>query len=319
MTEAVAGIMRKKGTVAGIALMLLGALAVERYAVGTGLSYRELIVAIAALIGGVVVFGGERGIRFGLVLWTLMLAVGYRSLRFTPDLTIHPAEVLAVAAFLLHLCSSRAGGNHKHRVAVLDVALHSFLRARVVAVDRGRCKVGQNAQRVSLFRVADSAADGRESSTEKAGILALSIARLFLCQQLDSVDGRCRILVSGNNRILSGFHEPTWACRYCGRLHARNFFILGRSAGNVCLRVGIAVCNRAGFLVAKRVAPHCDHRRVSIAITRHLHRRLSQYLVDRRDSGSDRLLAPIKKGRACSGAGVRNRGLRRISVHSENE
>ena len=64
MAEALAGIQRRKGAIAGITLLVIGAVAVEAYAVGKGLSYRELIVAFAALVGGVVVFG--RAWEFGL-------------------------------------------------------------------------------------------------------------------------------------------------------------------------------------------------------------------------------------------------------------
>ena len=116
MTEALTGIARRKGTLLCIVLLTFGAVAVEMYAVGKGISYRELIVAVAALMGGVVVFGGERGIRFGLVLWTLMLALGYRSLRYTPDLTIHPAEILL---WLLFFCIFA----HRELVAVTQITL----------------------------------------------------------------------------------------------------------------------------------------------------------------------------------------------------
>lgn len=101
MAEALAGIQRRKGAIAGITLLVIGAVAVEAYAVGKGLSYRELIVAFAALLGGVVVFGRAWGIRFGFVLWALTLALGYRALRYTPDLTIHPSEILL---WLLFFC-----------------------------------------------------------------------------------------------------------------------------------------------------------------------------------------------------------------------
>jgi hypothetical protein len=101
MVERLAGIQRRKGAIFGIALMAAGVVAVDLYAVGKGLSYRELIVVFAALIGGIVVFGREGGIRFGFVLWALTLAMGYRSLHYTKDLTIHPAEILL---WLLFVC-----------------------------------------------------------------------------------------------------------------------------------------------------------------------------------------------------------------------
>jgi hypothetical protein len=101
MVEQLAGIQRRKGAIFGIALMVIVVVAVDLYAIGKGLSYRELIVAFGALIGGIVVFGREGGIRFGFVLWALTLALGYRSLQYTKDLTIHPAEILL---WLLFFC-----------------------------------------------------------------------------------------------------------------------------------------------------------------------------------------------------------------------
>ena len=41
-----------------------------------GLSFRELIIAVAALVIGFIVFNGERGIQYGFVLWVLTLALG---------------------------------------------------------------------------------------------------------------------------------------------------------------------------------------------------------------------------------------------------
>ena len=116
MVERLAGIQRRKGAIFGIALLVIVVVAVDLYAVGKGLSYRELIVGFAALIGGVVVFGGERGIRFGFVLWALTLAVGYRTLQYTKDLTIHPAEILL---WLLFVCILA----HRELVAITRVTL----------------------------------------------------------------------------------------------------------------------------------------------------------------------------------------------------
>jgi hypothetical protein len=57
-------------------------------------SYREIIVLFAAAIGGVILFGGELGVRFGFVLWVLTLALGYRTIAWTSNLAFHPAEIL---------------------------------------------------------------------------------------------------------------------------------------------------------------------------------------------------------------------------------
>ncbi len=94
MIDHAAGFQRKKRAAFGIILIVMLAVAVDYYAVGEGLSYRELIVAFAALIGGIVVFGREAGIRFGFVLWALTLALGYRTVSVTLELPIHPAELL---------------------------------------------------------------------------------------------------------------------------------------------------------------------------------------------------------------------------------
>lgn len=78
----------------GPLLLVLGGVSLYFYADRRGLSYRELIVVFSVLVMAVIVFGRERGIRFGFVLWVLTLALGYRTLAWTKDLAIHPSEVL---------------------------------------------------------------------------------------------------------------------------------------------------------------------------------------------------------------------------------
>ena len=94
MIGRVAGIKLGKSLFIGTAVLVLGVIGVEFYADRQGLSYRELIVALGVLIVAVIVFGGERGIRFGLVLWVLTLALGYRTIEWTQNLRIHPSELL---------------------------------------------------------------------------------------------------------------------------------------------------------------------------------------------------------------------------------
>ena len=98
MIEQVAGVRLIKIALIGLAIVL-GVMVVDYYAERQGLSYRELIVALGALVFAVVVFGGERGIRFGLVLWILTLALGYRTIEWTPNLRIHPSEILLWVLF----------------------------------------------------------------------------------------------------------------------------------------------------------------------------------------------------------------------------
>ncbi|MFS8084624.1 MAG: hypothetical protein ACMG6H_03275 [Acidobacteriota bacterium] len=61
---------------------------------GRGLSFRELIIGFGALVLGLIVFSGERGIQYGFALWVLTLALGYRTIPITLDLHIHPSEIL---------------------------------------------------------------------------------------------------------------------------------------------------------------------------------------------------------------------------------
>lgn len=77
-----------------IAIALVISVCLAFYGVQNGFSYREMILAISASIGLVVVFGGEFGIAFGFVLWVLTLALGYRTIEITKSLAIHPSELL---------------------------------------------------------------------------------------------------------------------------------------------------------------------------------------------------------------------------------
>lgn len=106
MIKQVAGLKLNKSLLIGTVVFVLGLITVELYVDRQGMSYKELIVVLGLLIGGVVVFGGERGIRFGLVLWVLTLALGYRTAEWTPNLRIHPSEILIWLLFLC-VCAQR--------------------------------------------------------------------------------------------------------------------------------------------------------------------------------------------------------------------
>jgi len=73
---------------------LIGAAVVSFYLSQRGVSYSDLIVAFGSLTIGVIVFNGERGIHYGFMLWVLTLALGYRTMQLTPNLHLHPAEIL---------------------------------------------------------------------------------------------------------------------------------------------------------------------------------------------------------------------------------
>src|SRR5207253_7141069 len=51
-------------------------------------------------------FNGERGIRYGFVLWVLTLGLGYRTITWTPGLHIHPSEIL-LWVLLVSICVHR--------------------------------------------------------------------------------------------------------------------------------------------------------------------------------------------------------------------
>ena len=85
--------LRRKSLI-GLAFLILSGVALYFYADRRGLSYRELIIVSSVLVMAIIVFGRERGIRFGFVLWVLTLALGYRTIAWTKELTIHPSEIL---------------------------------------------------------------------------------------------------------------------------------------------------------------------------------------------------------------------------------
>src|SRR6267154_5870308 len=89
-----------------MAIIAIVVAAVELYADRQGLSYKELIVGLGALVAAIILFGGERGIRFGLVLWVLTLALGYRTIEWTQNLRIHPSEILVWLLFAC-ICAQR--------------------------------------------------------------------------------------------------------------------------------------------------------------------------------------------------------------------
>jgi len=84
-----------------VTLIIIGTVLADVYLLGHGFSYREIIVGLGALIVGIIVFGRERGIQLGFVLWVLTLALGYRTVEWTHSLRIHPSEVLL---WLLMIC-----------------------------------------------------------------------------------------------------------------------------------------------------------------------------------------------------------------------
>jgi hypothetical protein len=84
------------------AALLLGAV-LTSFAAGTFLggrwtpgemSYRQVIYVFVGLSILLVLLGGEKGFRWGVIAWVCTLGIGYRTLPVTQFLKIHPSEVL---------------------------------------------------------------------------------------------------------------------------------------------------------------------------------------------------------------------------------
>ena len=120
MNEGIAGFMLTKKHLMILVIAVFSAVAFGFYVAQDRYLYKELIVALGVLIIAVIVFGGEHGIRFGLVLWVLTLALGYRTIEWTKDLRIHPSEILL---WLLLVCTFA----HRQLIARAKLALPWWL------------------------------------------------------------------------------------------------------------------------------------------------------------------------------------------------
>ena len=92
---------RRARVIVAATAIAIGALVFHYYIGRQGPSYKEVIIAFGALIVAVIVFGRELGVRYGFVLWVLTLILGYRTIAVTPELAIHPSEILL---WLLLVC-----------------------------------------------------------------------------------------------------------------------------------------------------------------------------------------------------------------------
>jgi hypothetical protein len=84
---------RKYSLLLALLALVLAALA-ERYIQFHGLSIREILLVILAVLAVAVLQSGERGVRIGFVVWVCTLGVGYRTIPITPELRLHPSEVI---------------------------------------------------------------------------------------------------------------------------------------------------------------------------------------------------------------------------------
>jgi hypothetical protein len=67
---------------------------IDLYVIDYGISYRDVIVTSVALAGLLVFATGERGLKVGLVFLVLTFGLGYRTVHFTPSLSVHPSELV---------------------------------------------------------------------------------------------------------------------------------------------------------------------------------------------------------------------------------
>jgi O-antigen ligase len=74
--------------------VLLLALPAGLYLRTHSLSFRELVVFTAIIVGVIAIQLGEWGIRIGFVAWVCTLGLGYRTAHLTPNLSVHPAEIV---------------------------------------------------------------------------------------------------------------------------------------------------------------------------------------------------------------------------------
>ncbi len=80
--------------------VLLAALA-DIYILDYGVSYREVIVTLMAVAGVSVFVVGSRGLKVGLVFLVMTFGLGYRTMDVTPNLHVHPAELILWALLAL--------------------------------------------------------------------------------------------------------------------------------------------------------------------------------------------------------------------------
>src|SRR5678815_435315 len=65
------------------------------YVADLGVSYREVIVALFLVAGlKVALSDGRRGLKVGLVFLVATFRLGYRTISITPNLRIHPSELV---------------------------------------------------------------------------------------------------------------------------------------------------------------------------------------------------------------------------------
>lgn len=85
----------------------LGLAALEILILEYGISYREVIVTLMVLAGFTALSAGKRGLKLGLVFLVLTFAVGFRTMEVTPNLRLHPSELVLWGLLALPLVQRR--------------------------------------------------------------------------------------------------------------------------------------------------------------------------------------------------------------------
>ena len=65
---------------------------IDLYVVEYGISYQAVIVTSVALSGLLVFAAGDRGLKWGLIFLVVSFGLGYRTMKVTPSLPVHPSE-----------------------------------------------------------------------------------------------------------------------------------------------------------------------------------------------------------------------------------
>lgn len=109
---------------------------INLYVVDYGITYREVIVSSLAVAGLLVFTAGGRGLKVGMVFLVLTFGLGYRTMHFTPRLSIHPSEFVLWGLFALPVLQ-RTGGQRSTTTIWLPYWLLLFIPFWVWAWLRG--------------------------------------------------------------------------------------------------------------------------------------------------------------------------------------
>ena len=86
-----------------VIVLALGFALVEICILEYGISYREVIVALMIFAGFAAFAAGSRGLKLGFVFLVLTFAIGFRTMEVTPNLRVHPSELILWAMLMLPL------------------------------------------------------------------------------------------------------------------------------------------------------------------------------------------------------------------------